>query len=295
MTILASAIVPRTGLRHELRVLFRVTLNQLLVETRYRNKFAIDLTAHVLYMLPLALTAWAFSDGRNSARLEELTGLPDQFTFVVLGIVAFTALGTGNFLMQDTHVAGGIAYEMITGTLERLFVTPARRITLVLGISVYYLSIFTFQSVTLFVGAAVIFGFRPEITSSGLAWAAFAFVAMIAVNLALGVIGAALTLAYKDPQLNLLIFHRPMAIVSGAYFLIDLAPQPFRTISLFNPMAYCIDGFRGALTGKTLLMSSLEAEMAVIAAIVVGFGVISTLIYRRMLDRLGATGNISIF
>jgi ABC-2 type transport system permease protein len=196
--------------------------------------------------------------------------------------------------MQDTHVAGGIAYEMVTSTLRRLFITPARRITLVLGISAYYLSIFTFQSVTLFVGAALIFGFRPDITPGGLAWAAFAFAAMIAVNLALGVVGAALTLAYKDPH-NLLIVHHPMAIVSGAYFLIELAPQPFRTISLVNPMAYYIDGFRGSLTGKTLLISSLEAEMAVIAGIVIGFGVISALIYRRMLDRLGSIGDISIF
>jgi hypothetical protein len=60
-------------------------------------------------------------------------------------------------------------------------------------------------------------------------------------------------------------------------------------------MAYGIDGFRGALTGKTLLMSSLEAEMAVIAGIVIGFGVIAALIYRRMLDHLGDTGSISVF
>ena len=102
-----AAVLSPGGARQELRAPCLATLHQLLVESRYRVKFGIDLLGHLLATLPILLTAWAFSDGRASDRLAELTGLPDQFTFMILGLIAFTSLGIGNMVLLETHVAGG--------------------------------------------------------------------------------------------------------------------------------------------------------------------------------------------
>ena len=283
------------GLRDEVRILLRVARHQLNVQTRYRNKFIIDLVGHLMATLPIILTAWAFSDGRASARLAELSGLPDQFTFILLGLIAFTALGVGNMVMLDTHVAGGVASEMQTGTLERLFTTPVRRLTLVLGISLYYLLLFTYHSITLFAGAALIFGFEPALTAEGLMWGALSLLLLLLLNLFLGIVGAGLIMAFKDRTVFTLIIQRPMAMISGAYFLVDLIPHPFKLLAYVNPLAYAIDAFRGALTGSPLLVSSLALEMIIVAGLVAVSGAASLVLFRRMMVRLERTGALALF
>lgn len=284
-----------SGVRHELRSVWRVTQNQLIHSMRYSNKFRLELVGHVLIILPIILTAWAFSDGRNSARLESITGLPDQLTFVILGFVAFTALGVGNMIMQDSHVAGGIVYEMITGTLERMFVLPVRRITVVLGIANYYLLLFTFHALTLFAGAWLLFGFNPEFSALGLLLAIYALLCLLALNLSLGIMGAALTLSTKDSQTYLLLIHRPAAIVSGAYFLIELIPQPFKALAYANPIAYAVDAFRGALNDNPLLIDSLAVEFAVLTGIVIAMGVTAAVVYTRMMRKMDREGTLGMF
>ncbi len=296
MAASAFSNVPAGGLAHEVRAMARVAMNQLTIESSYRNKFLIDAVAHILYLLPVVLTAWAFSDGRSSDHLSATTGLPNQFTFVILGMVAITALGVGNMLMQDTHVAGGISYEMVTGTLERLFITPVRRLTVILGISTYFMVLFMWQTVTLFVGAWLIFGFDPDPDAAGLAWAAFVIASLFVMNLSLGIIGAALTMAFKDQQMFLLVFMRPILIVSGAYFLIELAPHPFKAISLVNPVAYAIDAFRGSTNGgEPLLIDSMAAELAITGGSAVGLAVVAAFVYRRLMRHMESTGNLALF
>ncbi len=290
-----AAILSSAGARQELRALFLATLHQLLVESRYRVKFTIDLLGHLLATLPIILTAWAFSDGRASERLAELTGLPDQFTFMMLGLVAFTALGIGNMVLLETHVAGGLATEMMTGTLERLFTMPVHRLSLVLGIGLYYLVLFCWQSITLFAGAALLVGFEPALTATGLLQAGLALALLLALNLFLGIAAAGLVMAFKDHTVSVLLFHRPMAMVSGAYFLVELIPNPFKWLAWANPVAYAIDLFRGTLTGTTLLAPSVEAGMAIVAGMVAGVGLVSVLLFRRMIVRLERTGSLALF
>ena len=42
----------------------------------------------------------------------------------------------------------------------------------------------------------------------------------------------------------------PLTFLSGTFYLADRLPEPFRTISHFNPMFYMIDGFRYGFIGK---------------------------------------------
>jgi ABC-2 type transport system permease protein len=41
----------------------------------------------------------------------------------------------------------------------------------------------------------------------------------------------------------------PMTFLSGTFYLVDRLPEPFRTISHFNPFFYLIDGFRYGFIG----------------------------------------------
>jgi len=42
----------------------------------------------------------------------------------------------------------------------------------------------------------------------------------------------------------------PLAFLSGTFYSIDVLPEPFHTITLFNPVFYIIDGFRYGFIGQ---------------------------------------------
>jgi len=58
----------------------------------------------------------------------------------------------------------------------------------------------------------------------------------------------------------------PMTFLSGTFYLVKNLPEPFRTISHYNPFFYLIAGFRYGFTGKT--DGSLAIGIALTAALV---------------------------
>src|SRR5580692_3548921 len=59
----------------------------------------------------------------------------------------------------------------------------------------------------------------------------------------------------------------PMTFLSGTFYLVTRLPEPFRTISQYNPFFYLIAGFRYGFTGHT--DGSLMVGVVVTAALVV--------------------------
>ena len=82
-------------------------------------------------------------------------------------------------------------------------------------------------------------------------WAALYF--GVGASLLMGLVGLLAGLwSEKFDQLaavtNFIVM--PMTFLSGTFYLVDRLPEPFRTISHFNPFFYLIDGFRYGFIGK---------------------------------------------
>ena len=60
----------------------------------------------------------------------------------------------------------------------------------------------------------------------------------------------------------------PMTFLSGTFYLVENLPEPFATISHFNPMFYLIDGFRYGFIGQA------EGSLAVGVAMSLGLTVV---------------------
>jgi ABC-2 type transport system permease protein len=56
----------------------------------------------------------------------------------------------------------------------------------------------------------------------------------------------------------------PLTFLGGAFYSVDILPQPWRTITLFNPVVYLISGFRWSFSGAgdVSLKLSLSATFA---------------------------------
>ena len=62
----------------------------------------------------------------------------------------------------------------------------------------------------------------------------------------------------------------PLTFLSGTFYSVNGLPEPFRTISHFNPVYYLIDGFRSGFTG--VAESDLRVGVAVTLGLMIVFG-----------------------
>jgi ABC-2 type transport system permease protein len=64
----------------------------------------------------------------------------------------------------------------------------------------------------------------------------------------------------------------PMTFLSGTFYLVERLPEPFRTVSRFNPFFYLIDGFRygfighaeGAVAAGAIMIAGLTVSLSCI-------------------------------
>ena len=70
----------------------------------------------------------------------------------------------------------------------------------------------------------------------------------------------------------------PMTFLSGTFYLVENLPEPFRSISRYNPFFYLIDGFRYGFIGHA--ESNLTVGVIGSAVLMVVMGVVCWLVFR---------------
>jgi ABC-2 type transport system permease protein len=101
-------------------------------------------------------------------------------------------------------------------------------------------------------------------------------------------------LTWKDQSLMMILVHRPMLLLSGAYFLIPTIPEPFRTPAHLNPIAYAIDAFRGSLSGVTVLLP-LPADLVILLVSSLATLAAGLYLFDRLMARWLRTGSLGIY
>jgi ABC-2 type transport system permease protein len=73
---------------------------------------------------------------------------------------------------------------------------------------------------------------------------------------------------FEQLQVIPLLIVTPLTFLGGSFYSIDMLGQPWRTITLFNPIVYLINGFRWTFFGKADVapLVSLGATFAFLVA-----------------------------
>ncbi|CAK9039391.1 33 kDa chaperonin (Heat shock protein 33 homolog) (HSP33) [Durusdinium trenchii] len=82
----------------------------------------------------------------------------------------------------------------------------------------------------------------------------------------------------------------PLTFLSGTFYSVDRLPEPFRTISQYNPVYYLIDGFRSGFTGHA--ESSLVVGVGLTFGLIVIFGVGESAVRGRVVRLAGVMDGI---
>lgn len=178
--------------------------------------------------------------GAIGSRMQTVGGV-DYGSFIVPGLIMLSLL-----TQSIANASIGIYFPKFTGTIYELLSAPVSAMEMVIG----YVGAATTKSVIigLIILATAAF-FVPLRIEHPLAMLAFLILTAVAFSLFGFIIGV---WANGFEQLNFVpaLLITPLTFLGGAFYSIDMLPEPWRTFSLFNPVVYLVSGFRWSFFGQ---------------------------------------------
>ena len=178
--------------------------------------------------------------GAIGSRMQEVGGV-GYGSFIVPGLVMLSLL-----TQSISNASIGIYFPKFTGTIYELLSAPVSAMEMVIG----YVGAATTKSVILGLIILATASFFVDLRiEHPLAMIAFLVLTAVAFSLFGFIIGV---WANGFEQLNFVpaLLITPLTFLGGAFYSIDMLPQPWRTFSLFNPVVYQISGFRWSFFDK---------------------------------------------
>lgn len=178
--------------------------------------------------------------GAIGSRIQSI-GDVNYGSFLVPGLIMLSLL-----TQSIANASIGIYFPKFTGTVFELLSAPISAVEMVIG----------------FVGAAatksIVIGLIILITSAFFVplridhpAAMLAFLVLTSVTFSM--FGFIIGIWAKGfEQLNVVpaLLVTPLTFLGGAFYSIDMLPEPWRTVSLFNPVVYLVSGFRWSFFGS---------------------------------------------
>ncbi|MGB9634588.1 MAG: ABC transporter permease, partial [Chloroflexaceae bacterium] len=164
------------------------------------------------------------------------------------GLATFTP---GMLVMMGVFSAAftgfGLIGDLRAGVIERLRVTPVRRLALLLGWTLRDALVLLVQSVLL-LAAAWLLGLRAILAGVALA---LALVGLLGLLMAAGSYGLALALRDENALASVVqLLALPLMLLSGVLLPLSLAPGWIQTLALLNPLAHATAAARALFAGQ---------------------------------------------
>ena len=173
------------------------------------------------------------------SRMTEIDGVP-YGSFIVPGLMMLSLFTESIF-----NASFGIHMPRFTGTIYEILSAPLSALETVLG----YVGAAATKSVTV---ALVILATANLFVDVHIAHplAMIGFLLLIAATFCLfGFIVGIWAKGFEQLQVIPLLVVTPLTFLGGSFYSIDMLPEPWRTITLFNPIVYLINGFRWTFFG----------------------------------------------
>jgi ABC-2 type transport system permease protein len=162
-------------------------------------------------------------------------------TFLLVGALIWSYLSVLFDVLSET-----VSWERWEGTIEYTFMSPASRVTHLLGMGLYAV-IYGIAQIVIMFGFVSLF-FELDLSNANY-WGALVVLAVCSVSLVgFGIVAAVLPLLSpeKGQQVSYIVSSL-LLLVSGVYYPVDVLPGWMQTIAWFSPVTYALDGARQAL------------------------------------------------
>jgi ABC-2 type transport system permease protein len=178
--------------------------------------------------------------GAIGSRIDSI-GNVNYGSFLVPGLIMLSLL-----TQSIANASIGIYFPKFTGTVFELLSAPISAFEMVIG------SVGAAATKSVVIGLIILATsalFVPLRVDHPLAMIAFLLLTSITFSMFGFIIGI---WAKGFEQLNIVpaLLVTPLTFLGGAFYSIDMLPQPWYTVSLFNPVVYLVSGFRWSFFGQ---------------------------------------------
>ena len=210
--------------------------------------------------------------GAIGSRMHDVGGVP-YGAFLVPGLIMLSL-----FTQSLFNASFGIFFPKFTGTIYEVLSAPVSPFEIVAG----YVGAAATKSVILgLIILATAALFVPLHILHPVWMAGFLLLIALAFSL-FGFIIGIWGKNFEQIQFIPMLIVTPLTFLGGAFYSTDMLPQPWRTVTLFNPVVYLISGFRWAFYGKgdVAVGVSLAATVGFLALCLIAIGWIFRTGYR---------------
>ncbi len=187
------------------------------------------------------------------SRIETVEGV-EYGAFIVPGLIMLTVL-----MQAVSNASFGIYFPKFIGTIYELLSAPVNFIEVVIGYvgaaatKALMIGLIIYVTANLFVNLPVAHPF-----------AMLGFLVLTCVSFSLfGFIIGIWAKNFEQLQLVPLLIVTPLVFLGGSFYSLSMLPPVWQTVTLFNPVAYLISGFRWAFFDTADI--ALEASFTAIA------------------------------
>jgi len=271
-------------LRAEARAAWAIARKELRVFARYRLN-AVNTVLQPLYqtLIPGLLLGATFAIGGQVVGLADTAGTTDVVGYLFLGMLALNLCAAGFWA-----VAWSIKMELDAGTLEPVWLTPTRRETFVIGLTISGVVVATASTTILVLIGIWLFGadLAPRLAIA---------VPILAVA-SLGVLGigylvGSIVLRMREANFFVDAADFIFIILSGAAFPILVLPEIVRWISYLLPTTHALDLMRVAALDTPPLLP-LPVEWLMLALTSAGLLLVGRWAWLRTERRLRVLGTL---
>ena len=195
------------------------------------------------------------------SRMSEVNGV-DYGSFIVPGLMMLSLFNESIF-----NASFGIHMPRFTGTIYEILSAPLSAFETVLGYVGAAASKAMIVALVILATANLFVPVRIEHPLLMLL-----YLLLVATTFCLfGFIVGIWAKGFEQLQVIPLLVVTPLTFLGGAFYSIDMLPEPWRTITLFNPVVYLINGFRWTFFGDAdvPVVLSLAATAAFLVACLV--------------------------
>jgi len=189
------------------------------------------------------------------SRMGEIGGV-SYGAFIIPGLIMLSLLNE-----SISNASFGIYMPKWAGTIYELLSAPVSWIETVTG----YVGAAATKSLMLGVLILVTARFFVPYSIAHPVWM-LCFLLLTALSFSLfGFIIGLWADSFQRLQIIPLLIMTPLTFLGGAFYSIDMLPEPWRTASLFNPVVYLISGMRWSFYGQS------DVDVAVSLVAILGF------------------------
>jgi len=249
----------RPGWKAKRDVVRTVFLARIKIITRYKGAIFMEALLPIVFAAMPVLLGTTVAGANAGAVFEERVGTSNFRLYMLIGAATFTVVSLMLWL-----IGYWVRREQETGTLESLYLAPARRIYVLAGVTSYAFVRAMIAFLIAILLGSVVFQVNPFEQGMGLAivFLAIGFLPLWGLAFMFG----AFIMKIKEADAVIQVLQWVLSFLMGVFYPLTLLPVYLQTVVKLFPPTVMTDGVRASLLGINFLYNSAFASLAVLFA-----------------------------